>query len=322
MGVYDQLLSVQYAYVGNENSAGYVTEGPGTIEGIKACIQGKDIVVGLDQATNKTGCCFMDFNTRQVLAVMDIINLGFPSKFMYFQAVYDFLANHIEDEHIVHFVYEIPVEHSPNMNIRKVLESMRLFIRDFGKRMPSLSKMNMVEINIQTWRSHFLKDPCYKGLRRQREDAKLAARAEAIKRCPDLADYLSRTNEPLDSCDAVGIAYGALEEIYSSVDPKLRRPNKTMPKTNAKTHYEIHALTVDQLMELLQTRFSVYIPEYFELLEFNPEMSVEENCKRYSCSTGCLGIIPITDRKTCQELKWETGQELQPGQNYYALSWR
>lgn len=322
MDVYNQLLAVQYAYKGCENSAGYATEGSGVIGGIKELIHGKNLVVGLDQATNKTGCCFMDFDTRQVLAVMDLINLGFPSKFMYFQAVYDFLANHIEDEHVVHFVYEIPVEHSPNMNIRRVLESMRLFIKDFGKRMPSLSKMNMVEINIQTWRSHFLKDPCYKGMRKQRQTAKIAARDEAIKRCPDLADYLSRTSEPLDSCDAVGIAYGALEEIYSLTDPKLRRPNKTMPKTNAKTHYEVHALTVNQLMKLLQSQFAVYFPDHFELLEFNPDMSVEENCKRYSCSTGRLGIIPITDRKTCQELKWETGEELQDGQAYYALSWR
>lgn len=322
MHEYDQLLTVRYVCIDSENPTGYAIDGPALISDIKSAIAGRNLVVGLDQATNKTGCCFMDFDTRKVLVAVDLINVGFPSKFMYFQAVYDFFANHIEDEHVVHFIYEIPVEHSPNTNMRRVLEAMREFIKDFGKRMPSLSRINMVEVNIQTWRSHFLKDDCYKGQRKQRNAAKLAAQAEAAKRCPELAGYLFLGMEPPDSCDAIGIAYGALEEMYSSTSPNIRRPNKTMPKTSAKTHYEIMALTDEQLIKLLQTRFSIYFPNYYELLEFNPEMSIEENCKRYSCNSSSLGIIPIYDPKVCQELKWETGQELAQNQIYFALCWR
>ena len=322
MNEYDSLLQVRYSYAGDKDAIGYVTSGSETIQEIKELIMGKNIVIGLDQATNKTGCCFMDFDTRQVLAVMDLINLGFPSKFMYFQAIYNFMSNHIADENVVHFVYEIPLEHASNSYVRRALESMRLFIKDFKKWIPSLSKTNMVEINNQTWRSLFLKDPCYKGRRKTRRDAKLAAQEEAAKRCSDMAAYLYSSEDPPDSCDAVGIAYGALEEIYSSRDPKIRRPNRTMPKTSAKVKYEVIPLAPENLDEILKSRFFAYLPDHFELLEFNPEMSVEENCKRYSCNNSSLGIIPITDSKVCSELKWETGQELESGQIYICFCWR
>lgn len=322
MSEYDELLKVRYSFIGDKDAIGYEITGSSVIEPIKALIHDKNLVIGLDQATNKTGCCFMDFDTRQVLAAMDLINLGFPSKFQYFQAIYNFLANHIEDEHIVHFVYEIPLEHSPNSYARRALETMREFVKDFSKRMPSLCKANMVEINNQTWRSHFLKDSAYNGMRRSRNTAKLAAQAEAAKRCPDLADYLYYGNEPADSCDAIGIAFGALEEIYSSTDPHIRRPNKTMPKTSAKTHYEIMPLKVEELDGVINKMFKAYLPNDIELLEFNPAMTVEENCKRYSCNSYKVGIIPITDQKVCSELKWETGKELEPGQIYFAFCWR
>lgn len=321
MREYDELLCTKFSRINDDVPKLYTQYGVEADEGIKELITGRNLVIGLDQATKITGACIMDFDTREVLVALDLINYGFPSKYLYFESIYDFFYNLISDEKVAHFIYEIPVEHSKNMQIRKTLEAMRLFVKDFAKRIPSLSKANMVEVNIGTWRKHFLADKKYDGRRKSREDAKIAAREEAVVRCPELAPYFSIFPTPPDSCDAVGIAYGALEEIYSSTSG-LRRPNKTMPKTNAGVFCKIYPLTQDELIETLKLKFAGFLPDKYELLEFNPEMSVQENCIRYACNNYTLGIIPITDAKTSQELKWETGNELKEGQLYYAFCWR
>lgn len=321
---YENLLEVRYSlFTDDESNFYHRIYGTNTLKDLKNIIAGRHLVIALDQATNKTGVCFMDFDTSKVLAVLDIINPGFPSKQYYFNALYSFMYNHIADENVSLFVYEIPVEHSKNYKTLAVLEAMRLFIRDFKASIPSLSKVNMAEINVTCWRSHFLADNKYKGFRKERSLAKEATRQEAICRAPEFRPYFNRVSEPPDSCDAVGIAYGALEEIYTSSSHEMRRPNKTMPRKNIKYRYVVETLDGDGIINLLQTRFEFYSrSDAFELLEFNPEMTVEDNCRRYCGTTNSLGIIPVYDRKMSQELKWETGKELKPGQCYVIFCWR
>lgn len=323
MNEYESLLEVRYALITDEPYNCYRrVYGTKQIPELYELVHGKNLVVALDQATNKTGMCFLDFDTNKVLAVLDLINPGFPSKQFYFNTLYSFIYNHIADESVSLFVYEIPIEHSKNARTLAVLEALRLFIRDFKACVPSLSKANMAEINVGCWRGHFLADDSkYKGRRKERKVAKEAAREEATCRAPELTNYFYRVNEPPDSCDAVGIAYGALAEIYVDAEHTIRRPNKTMPRKNIKFKQRIETTTPDRVVELLSTDFA-FFSEAYELLEFNSEMTVEDNCRRYCGTTNRLGIIPIHDYKTAQELKWETGKELKPGEFYTVFCWR
>lgn len=321
MTEYDCLLKVEYFIYSlfDSSEKNISIYGTKQIPDLYAVLQGKRLVVSLDQATNKTGVCILDFDTRNLIAVLDLINTGFPSKQLYFESIYDFLANHIRDADIVHFIYEIPIEHSKNMQTLALLEAMRAFIKNFRYRMPSLSDKNMVEIYVSAWRGHFLADKKYAGKRKTRNDAKESTRVEVCTRFPDLAEFAYRRAEPPDSCDAVGIALGALKEMYSDVLPGYQRVNKTMLMKNVKTKYDIKCGRLPDLLELLKTEYFMHI-DTFSILEFNGDMTLEENVKRYCGSRRNLGIllVPLSDIKTIQLMKWETGKALADNE-YYAI---
>lgn len=321
MTEYDSLLKVEYFIydICDDSECDLFRYGTDVIPDLKAMIEGKRLVVALDQATKKTGVCILDFDTRRLIAVLDLINTGFPSKTAYFESIYSFLSNHIKDETIVHFIYEIPIEHSKNTHTLALLESMRMFIKDFRHRMPSLSDENMVEIYVTAWRGHFLADKAYDGKRKARNDAKESTRQEVCKRFNSLVEYAYKRAEPPDSCDAVGIAYGALEEIYSKNLKGFRRVNKTMQLKNCKHIHEIIQGTLKDILGHLKTDYFMYANSY-EILEYNGEMDIEENVRRYVGSNRKLGIllVPDTDTKTNQLLKWETGKAL-ADEEYYAV---
>lgn len=319
MTEYDTLLKVEFFLydIFDITSKGETVFGVDRIPDLYDKLQNKHLVIALDQATNKTGVCILDFDTRQLIAALDLINTGFPSKQLYFESIYDFLYNHIRDASIKHFIYEIPIEHSKNTRTLALLESLRGFIKNFRYRMPSLTDENMVEIYVSAWRGHFLEDDKYDGLRKTREDAKESVRSEVCDMFPDLTEFTYRRKEPPDSCDAIGIAYGCLAEMYSEVLKGLRKVNKTMPVKNTKHCYEIKKGKVEEILGLLNTEYYAY-SKNFEVLEFNDKMSIDENVKRYCGSNSKLGIliVPLTNTKTNQIFKWELGQELQQGECY------
>lgn len=324
MTEYDSLLEVRYGLSSDgEYDCLHRTFGADLIQDIKETIHNKNLVIGMDQASRKTGVCFMDYETQQVLAVVDLINLGFPSKQMYFDSIYDFFKTHISDELIKLFIYEIPVEHSKNHATLAVLEALRIFVKGFKIKIPSLTANNMVEVHNTTWKSQFLAAPKYAGRRQKRELVKEAVREEAVCRVSGLKQYFYHVAEPPDSCDAVGIAYGTLAEIYGNA-PGYRRPNKTMQITNCKYESRIVAMSLEDVPNYIVANFpSYYNNNKVEILQYNPTMPYEENCKRY-CSTnkGMLGIIPVYDKKASRELKWKTLKELHPGELYILFCWR
>lgn len=319
MTEYDSLLKVEYFLYNyfDAYSKGETTFGVDRITDLYNDIQGRSLVIALDQATNKTGVCILDFDTKELIVALDLINMGFPSKQLYFESIYTFLSNHIKNANIKHFIYEIPIEHSKNMRTLALLESLRSFIKNFRYRMPSLTDENMVEIYVSAWRGHFLEDDKYNGLRKTRENAKESVRLEVCDMFPALTEFAYRRKEPPDSCDAIGIACGCLSEMYSTVLKGLRVVNKTMPIKNIKYCYEIKRGKAEEILGLLNTEYYAY-SKNFEVLEFNTQMSVDENTKRYCGSNKTLGIliVPLTDTKTNQILKWETGQELKQGECY------
>lgn len=319
----DSLLEVRYAlHTDEEYSCLHRTYGTQLIQGLKEVISGKKLVVALDQASRKTGVCFMEYPTRKVLAVADLINLGFPSKQMYFESMYDFFSRHISDETIFLFIYEIPVEHSKNHTTLAILEALRIFIKGFSHKIPSLSTANMVEVHNTTWKSQFLADAKYAGRRQKRELVKEAVREEAVCRVSELKQYFYHVAEPPDSCDAVGIAFGTLSEIYGNLE--YRRPNKTMQINNCKYDIRILPMSVDKISGYIESNFPFYHnTKRIEILQYNSSMSYEENCKRYcSANAGMLGVIPVYDAKAAKELKWETQQELKPGEVFIMYCWR
>lgn len=309
---YDELLCVRYSIVNDPDLVcSHEQYGTRVSPLLKQIVSNRQLVISLDQATVKTGMCVMDFNTRQVLAVFDLINAGFPNKQLYFESLYDYVNELIANQSVRYFIYEIPVEHSNNSNTLALLEALRLFVKNFKHRIKSLQNAEMIEINSNTWKSNFLADPKYQGRRKKREDVKESARCEAIQRVPELELYFNSYTNPPDSCDAVGIAYGALEEIYSKSNPSIRRPNKTMPRKNIKFEYHIEALKVQDALSFAQKTFEyAFFNSGYEVLEFNSSLTVEDNCRRYCGASEKLGIIPVTNAKISQELKWETGQIL------------
>ena len=150
MTEYDSLLKVEYFLYNyfDAYSKGETTFGVDRITDLYNDIQGRSLVIALDQATNKTGVCILDFDTKELIVALDLINMGFPSKQLYFESIYTFLSNHIKNANIKHFIYEIPIEHSKNMRTLALLESLRSFIKNFRYRMPSLTDENMVEIYV------------------------------------------------------------------------------------------------------------------------------------------------------------------------------
>ena len=324
MTEYDSLLEVRYGLITDDvYGCLHRTYGTDTIAALKSLIHGRKLLVALDQASRKTGVCFMDFETQQVLAVLDLINIGFPSKQMYFDSMYDFFSTHISDENIGLFIYEIPVEHSKNRATLAILEALRVFIKGFGKKIPSLSSSNMVEVHNTTWKSQFLASSKYAGRRQKRELVKEAVREEATDKVPELKQYFYHVSEPPDSCDAVGIAFGTLAEIYDG-NLEYRRPNKTMKISNCKYDTRIVPMNMKEILSYVEHNFPFfYNNSRVEVLQYNSTMPFEENCKRYcSANNGMLGIIPVMDSTATQELKWETGQELKSGQVYVIYCWR
>ena len=71
MNEYESLLEVRYALITDEPYNCYHrVYGTKQIPELYELVHGKNLVVALDQATNKTGMCFLDFDTNKVLAVL------------------------------------------------------------------------------------------------------------------------------------------------------------------------------------------------------------------------------------------------------------
>lgn len=290
-------------------------EGSSSIRDLYEYTRNRDMVVAIDQSTIHTGMAIADADDDSLIAVLDLMNWGFTTKQNYYTALRNFLKNNLSDTKIKYFVYEAPLEHAPNFYTRRILQELRDYIKILPKHINSLSTENMYEINNLVWKKHFLKSDEYRGLRSATEDVKLSAMVESIKRFPYLKSYIGHYTTPPDCCDAIGILYGFLKETRSSFSKNIRRPNKTMP--NRGPLYDVSFVGCQ--LKKVKDYCSANIHGEYEILEYNPELTVEENCQRFLSVSSKVGVLIVTSKKALQILKWETNITLKSSETILVI---
>lgn len=264
------------------------------------------IDIGIDQSTSQIGFAARNADTHELLCMMDIVNMGFPDKESFKSAFARFLKLNLAGINVRTFIYEIPVEHGGNMYVRRILDDLLMFMSRLPGLVPELQKAEMLQVNNLTWKTHYLADPCYKGLRKRTEDVKRAAMAETLKRYSWARMPCEYFPGPPDSCDAVGILYGSFEEMTSSFSPQYRRVNKLMPaKPRIKYDYRVVACPISHIRDFAIKEFKLG-NEPLRLMEYNPDMSMDENCRRFVSNYKGTGVLTVTSSKAQSVLKWET----------------
>lgn len=146
------------------------------------------MVLGIDPATKHLGMALAT-HTGEVVALFDIINMGFPDKESFRTCYLEFMQNNMPDLNITHTIYEIPVEASNNRTALQALNVLRDFISRFPKYIPNWRDIEMTEVNNYTWKTHFLANPKYKGRRKSTSLVKQAVMEEAYSIYPWTGDY-------------------------------------------------------------------------------------------------------------------------------------
>ncbi len=308
MGAFDTLLRVVSA-----NSLPQISmeDGVKISHVLQAAITGHTLDIGIDQSTTQIGFAVRDSETRELLATMDICNLGFPDKYEFKKCFRELLRINLAGYVIKTFIYEIPVEHGGNMYVRRVLNDLLAFVGELPKFIPELRVAEMIQVNNLVWKTHYLKDPCYQGLRKRTEDVKESARMESIKRYPWTDMLVQVFTKPADSYDAVGILYGTFDEMESQALPGLRKVSKIMPiKPNIKYSYKVFVLRIEEIRETLAKYTG---STTFNLLEYNPAFDLDENCHRWVSYKRLPAALVVCSEKSQQVLKWELGLEMEPG---------
>ncbi len=314
MGVYDGLLRVV------ASNKDYYQDGRGPVKSqiLEYALVGHPRVnVALDQSTSQIGVAVADAETDELLCIMDLCNLGFPDKFEFKHCFLDFMRNNIEGLSIEHFFYEIPVEHARNMYSRRVLNDLMSFIEEMPHYVQSLKQAQMHAVNNLVWKTHFLADPAYKGRRKRTEDVKYSAQEEALKRFPWIGMHQNLFSKPADSCDAIGILYGAFEEMRSpSLGRSFIQINKLMENgPRVKTLNYTDAIDVQEIPERIKRYF---FEQPYVIAEFNPGMSIEDNINRWCRNDNRPVCMLVLQPKAEQIVRWESKISRHEGQ-YYAV---
>lgn len=318
MGMYDSLFRVTFSNQdycetsqGTDRSA-LLTE---TLTNVPS------INVAIDQSTAQIGVAISDASNDQLLMLGDLQNLGFPSKYDFKQYFLHFMQNNFEGRNIQYFFYEIPVEHASNMYSRRALNDLMSFVEEMPRHIQSLKEARMLACNNLVWKSHFLKDPKYKGRRKRTEDVKVAAAEEALARFPWIYFHLKHFSKPADSCDAIGILYGAFEEMRSpTLGKAFMQINRLMPNGPAVKNYTFtEAVTIEQIPQVIKKGF---MQDHYTIVEFNPKMDIKENVQRWCRNNHGPACILVLNQKAEQIVRWESKIDKKPDQFYAVFTER
>lgn len=284
---------------------------------------GATVDLAFDQSTSHTGIA-MKLHGGQLVCLVDFVNKGLPSKEIYIDFLKEWVTGFVKGLNVRYVVYEDPVEHSRTVMTRNILLELRGFIKTLGVVVPEFEDARFVEINIGTWRKHFLKGPEYQGRRRKTELVKEATEEEALKRFPKFEKYSQVFSSPPDSMDAVGILEGWTAEFFAKPDMETIRVNKCMtPVYNLSHDFYIDKVTKDNIREKLRDRFGAMVmTRGYEVLAFNGDMPLEDNALRACSWFNEYCVILITNRKDSQAVRWTAGFDLLPGEVYAVICHR
>lgn len=284
---------------------------------------GTKIDLAFDQSTSQTGIA-IKVHGGPVVYIVDLINKGLPSKEVYMEFLKMFVTQLVKGFDVQYVIYEDPVEHSSTIMSRNVLLELRGFIKTLAVTVDEFQNATFVEINVATWRKHYLAAPCYSGRRRKTELVKIAAMEETLRRMPALQAYVDTFRGVPDSMDAVGILEGWTAEYFTDDKMKTIRVNKCMPALFSLGHVcEIVKVNANGMHEFMRSKFgAMVIARGYQVLAYNGDMSFRDNALRASSAFNEYCIILITERKDIQAIRWEAGVDLLPGELYAIITYR
>ena len=284
---------------------------------------GSKVDLAFDQSTSHTGIA-VKLHGGQLVCLIDFVNKGLPSKEIYMEFLKEYVTGLVKGLDVQYVVYEDPVERSRTVQTRSILLELRGFIKTLGVTVPELEDARFVEINIGTWRKHFLKSPEYQGRRKKTELVKVATMEETLKRYPKFEQYADSFRSVPDSMDAVGILEGWTSEYFATPEMDIIRVNRCMtPIYSLSYNYCIEVVTRDNIREKLRDKFGAMVMvRGYRILAFNGEFNVADNALRASSNFNEYCVILITQRKDSQAVRWEAGVDLRPGEVYAVICQR
>lgn len=227
------------------------------------------VLIGVDQSTKQTGICITTLSGK-ILLVLDIINYGLDSSELYTAMLDMWVENNFNNLIIEKIIYEEVDHNAPQMYVRRKLQAVADIFNKFKYRYKGSGKMDVCCINNLTWKKHFLADDKYKGRRRKTQDVKLAVQEEVCSRFPELIRYQSY-NLNHDSCDAVGIVMGFLDECFIDRDITKLKINTTMKNNPKRKYYKKYVDTATEKLNVNSNCIQAY---------YNKDLTLEENCLR------------------------------------------
>lgn len=297
--------------------------------------------IGIDQSTKQSGMFIRSTAKNRegqphIAFMLDIINNGLPKTEIYQLMLQEFLNNILTDEINISEVFiEVPLENSGYVYTRNLLIALKGFIKTLEESIPAFRRAAKFEVSPGVWRKHYLKDPRYKGRRSATEDLKYSALEETLIRHPQFKQYTDTFSKPPDSCDAVGILEGGLEEVYYDQALKLRRYTSTMQATvrSYEAFYdvvphnlesvadfvmEISASVVDDAEEFIDERGV----EVFVVDEYSKDLD-KIVCGIVSQTNAvCLILFEFKKEKYLDLLKWTQNIRKGKHESYCCVAWR
>ncbi len=255
------------------------------------------LLVGIDQSTSQTGLCITTLGGR-VVYLIDVINTSASINRETFIRMFEkWMLNNFKQFNFRTVVYEEMGQNAKQESARKLLKKMTAIIE---KVCLNSLQTEYVAINNGTWKKHFLKDPKYKGRKHLREDVKLAVQEHAMELYPNATGYI-KASGGRDSCDAMGIVLGYLEEAYVDEKRQRRQVNKTMKDFPIRT-FEYRVKSVDELKSLVSENG-------YKLLWYNGEMTFEDNCFRAINWHSRGVVLYVRDTKGLRLVKWDNDND-------------
>lgn len=297
-------------------------------------------IVGMDQSYKQTGIFIRtDDNLKPMAILMDIKNKGLPSRDIYTVMLGELLKNIFWDVHLKAVFVEMPVEGSAFTTTKTKLIELKGFINALCASIPSMRNAQILSITPGAWRKHYLQDDRYKGRRTHKEDLKVAAEEEGVRRYSQFSSYSNLFKSTPDSFDAIGILEGGLQEIFYNGDMRVRRYHPQMHATvhNINAYYDVIDIDCESVYDYCENLICEcgdFNEEEVEQLLLDRDLMVyvvdtadkdfDEVVRAIISQTNsiCLIVFKYKNDKYNRIFKWVNDIEREGNQAYCCVAWR
>lgn len=289
----------------------------------------EDLVIAFDQSTSQTGLAIWNVQ-GDLICVADFVNSGKVLDFpIYTGMLSNIMKKILEDCFVEQFIYE---KHSRMPGLAdSVLMKMKGTMDMWKFNIPALEGLDYGEILPQVWRKHFLRgDPRYKG-RYTKDKVKGAAYEECCLRYPELKKYFDSFRQVPDSCDALGIGEGFIQENWEGGWKRtLRKVNTTIEKELVhKFEYKlVHlkgALTSKEVLikSIKETLTSMSLPkDDVKFYKYLSNKSNKENARIVTSEHKGVSIITLSEKEDIIASLWELNLDYNPLDCIILIAWR